>query len=88
MAYKVTADLNRLNFPALKHVALFPLLENRVSSYGDFAPKWRFQKPSGARNLVAIRRPKSGDFGMFVNKYQKVAFSGQNLAIFWDFFSP
>ena len=54
----------------------------RVSSCGDFAPKWRFWRPSGARLLVAIRHLKSGDFGKLVETPKKVAFSEPNLAIF------
>ena len=50
---------------------------NRVSSCGDFAPKWRFQRPSGARLSVAIRHLKGGDFGKLVEKPQKVAFLSQ-----------
>ena len=49
----------------------------RVSSCGDFAPKWRFQRPSGARLSVAIRHLKGGDFGKLVEKPQKVAFLSQ-----------
>ena len=54
----------------------------RVSSCGDFAPKWRFWRPSGARLLVAIRHLKTGDFGKLVETPKKVAFSEPNLAIF------
>ena len=54
----------------------------RISSCGDFAPKWRFWRPSGARLLGAIRHLKSGDFGKNVEKPKKVAFSESNLAIF------
>ena len=41
----------------------FPYLSLiRVSSFGDFTPKWRFQGAGGALNSMAIRPLKSGDF--------------------------
>ena len=52
----------------------FVLLLIRVSSCDDFAPKWRFQRPSGARLSVAIRHPKGGNFGKLFEKAKKVVF--------------
>ena len=39
------------------------------------------------QKFVAIRHAKSGDFGKFVESYQKVAVWGQNMAILTVFFS-
>ena len=60
---------------------------NRASRSGDFAPKWRFLMGQWRQKFVAIRHAKSGDFGKFVESYQKVAIFGQKMAILTDFFS-